>query len=82
MITGIDEAESVPGVTVIHAGTAFNSSGELVTAGGRVLAITAQGADLAQARQRAYEACGFITFEGAHYRHDIGLAAEQGTIQL
>lgn len=82
VITGIDEAESVPGVTVIHAGTAFNSSGELVTAGGRVLAITAQGADLAQARQRAYEACGFITFEGAHYRHDIGLAAEQGTIQL
>ncbi|MSY79759.1 MAG: phosphoribosylamine--glycine ligase, partial [Actinobacteria bacterium] len=56
VIYGIEQAESVPGVTVICAGVARDSSGQLVTAGGRVLDVTAVGATLAQARERAYDA--------------------------
>jgi len=69
-IHGIDEAESVPGVTVFHAGTALDGD-TLVTAGGRVLNVTATGADLRQALDRAYEAVGKIDFQDAFYRKDI-----------
>ncbi len=82
VITGIERANQVPGVDVIHAGTSINAAGELVTSGGRVLAVTAQGADLTSARERAYEAVAHISFADAHYRSDIGLSAEQGTIKL
>jgi phosphoribosylamine--glycine ligase len=70
-ITGLEAAESVPGVRVFHAGTA-RRDGRLVTAGGRVLGVTAVGADVAGAIQAAYDAVGKIHFEGMHYRTDIG----------
>ena len=75
-ITGIDAANEVEGVTVYHAGTAVrDSDGVLVTAGGRVLNVTATAPTLAAARDRAYEACAKISFDGMFYRHDIGARA-------
>lgn len=73
-ITGVETAEARPGVTVFHAGTALRD-GRLVTAGGRVLGVTALGADIPEAIARAYEAVGDIGFEGAHTRRDIGRKA-------
>jgi phosphoribosylamine--glycine ligase len=70
-IDGLDAAEAVPGVRVFHAGTA-ERDGKLVTAGGRVLGVTATAPALAQAVQRAYQAVGRIRFDGLHYRRDIG----------
>jgi phosphoribosylamine--glycine ligase len=70
-IHGLDEAEKVSGVKVFHAGTA-HSGDQIVTAGGRVLGVTAHGADLAAAATRAYEAAAKIRFEGMQYRKDIG----------
>jgi phosphoribosylamine--glycine ligase len=75
VITGIDAAEALEGVHVIHAGTALDASGNLVTAGGRVLAVTAVGADLSEARERAYAGVGAIKFDGAQWRGDIALRA-------
>lgn len=72
-ITGIDKAEQVDGVRVYHAGTKIES-GEVVTAGGRVLGVTAVGPDFATARQLAYRACERISFRGMQYRRDIGSA--------
>jgi phosphoribosylamine---glycine ligase len=69
-ITGVADAESIDGVDVIHAGTASHD-GALVTAGGRVLAVTAVGENLADARDRAYRGVGCIGFAGAHHRTDI-----------
>jgi len=69
-ISGIDQAEAA-GVTVFHAGTRLGPHG-LETAGGRVLGVTASGADLAEAIDRAYSAAGAIHFERLHYRRDIG----------
>jgi phosphoribosylamine--glycine ligase len=69
-IDGLDEASAVAGVKVFHAGTS-KRDGVYYTAGGRVLGVTARGADLETAVARAYEACGKISFEGAHYRRDI-----------
>jgi phosphoribosylamine--glycine ligase len=73
-ITGLAEAEALPGVVVFHAGTRREGSG-FVTAGGRVLGVTARGDDLASARDRAYEAVDRIRFEGAHHRRDIAARA-------
>ncbi len=70
-IEGVESAETAPGVTVFHAGTALRD-GRLVTAGGRVLGVTAAAGDLATAIARAYRAVGAIRFEGMHYRRDIG----------
>jgi len=70
-ITGLEEAAALPDVQVFHAGTR-REGGALVTAGGRVLAVCALGDDLAAARTRAYEAADLITWNGAHYRRDIG----------
>ncbi|HSI26779.1 MAG TPA: phosphoribosylamine--glycine ligase [Aeromicrobium sp.] len=81
VISGIDAAEAIDGVDVIHAGTARNDAGELVTAGGRVLAVTATGPDLAAARRRAYDATELISIRGAHHREDIALLAAAGHIQ-
>ncbi len=72
-ITGIDKAEQVDGVRVYHAGTKIEN-GEIVTAGGRVLGVTAVGPDFATARQLAYRACERISFRGMQYRRDIGSA--------
>jgi phosphoribosylamine--glycine ligase len=73
-IAGIEQAERLPGVTVFHAGTALRE-GQLVTAGGRVLGVTALGADIPAAIGRAYEAVGKISFDGIHFRKDIGKKA-------
>jgi phosphoribosylamine--glycine ligase len=69
-IRGLAEAAAVPGVAVLHAGTA-EKDGRIVTAGGRVLAITATGASLTEARDRAYRAAAHVSFDGMHYRRDI-----------
>jgi phosphoribosylamine--glycine ligase len=73
-IDGLDEAAKVAGVKVFHAGTS-RRDGVFYTAGGRVLGVTARAADLETAVARAYAACAEISFEGAHYRKDIGARA-------
>ena len=80
-ITGVAEADAIEGVDVIHAGTAIDADGNLVTAGGRILAVTAVGSNLAEARARAYAGIALIRIEGAHHRTDIALKAEQRTIE-
>lgn len=72
LIDGIEAAEAVPGVTVFHAGTARHGSGALLAAGGRVLAVTALGATLAEARERAYLGVDAIAFADGFHRRDIG----------
>jgi phosphoribosylamine--glycine ligase len=72
-ITGIKEAEET-GAIVFHAGTKVHN-GQLVTAGGRVLGVTALGDDLRQAVDNAYRAVGKISWEGATFRHDIAQRA-------
>jgi phosphoribosylamine--glycine ligase len=76
-IHGLAEAAEVDRVTIFHAGTA-ERDGRVVTAGGRVLAVSALGDTLAQARTRAYEACERISFDGMTYRHDIAARAAEG----
>lgn len=71
VITGLDEADSIDGVKVFHAGTKLDG-GDIVTAGGRVLGATGWGADFNEARDRAYQAAECITFQDSFYRKDIG----------
>jgi phosphoribosylamine--glycine ligase len=75
-ITGLDEAEALPDVLVFHAGTGL-AGGELVTAGGRVLGITAvdEQGDLSRAIAASYRGVGKVKFEGMHFRRDIGRKA-------
>ncbi|MFM8352249.1 MAG: phosphoribosylglycinamide synthetase C domain-containing protein, partial [Actinomycetales bacterium] len=75
-IEGIELAATVPGVQVLHAGTAVDDDGRLRSAGGRVLSITATGASLGQARQRAYQAVRLIELDGARFRTDIAAGSE------
>ena len=70
VIAGVDVANSLPGVHVFHAGTALRD-GELVTAGGRVLAVVGTGPDVAAARAAAYAGVAEISFDGAQHRTDI-----------
>jgi phosphoribosylamine--glycine ligase len=70
VITGIEEAEAL-GAQVLHAGTDEDSAGNLVTAGGRVLAVVALGDDVGDARRAAYDAAAHVSFEGAQMRRDI-----------
>jgi phosphoribosylamine--glycine ligase len=70
VITGVEAAAALAGVDVIHAGTAL-AGDDLVTAGGRVLALRATGADVAEARARAYTAAELVTFAGMQRRADI-----------
>ncbi len=72
VITGLGQAAANKDVTVFHAGTKRNAQGEIVTAGGRVLGVTALGTNIADARQKAYAACDKISFPGMQYRKDIG----------
>lgn len=74
VVTGIERAGEVEGVTVHHAGTRV-VNGDVVTAGGRVLGVTALGADFAGARGAAYRACDRIRFRGMQFRRDIGAVA-------
>lgn len=61
------------GVFLYHAGTAFDVDGRLVTSGGRVLGVTAKGKSIAEAREKAYRNVTQVSFEGMHYRTDIGI---------
>jgi phosphoribosylamine--glycine ligase len=76
LVTGVEAADALDGVDVIHAGTARTDEG-LVTSGGRVLAVTAVGADIADARARAYAGVDLIHIDGAHHRTDIAAAAAE-----
>ena len=73
-IDGLEDAAKLEGVKVFHAGTS-KRDGVYYTSGGRVLGVTARAPDLQTAVKRAYEACGKISFDGAHYRKDIAARA-------
>jgi len=73
-ISGLNEVAKLQEVQVFHAGTKIVAD-QVVTAGGRVLAVTALGSTIAAARDRAYAAASPIRFEGCHYRRDIALSA-------
>jgi phosphoribosylamine--glycine ligase len=73
-VRGLDALEKEKDVSVFHAATA-RRDGRLVTVGGRVLGVTAMGTNLEQAIDHAYAAVGRITFDGMHYRRDIGRKA-------
>ncbi|MBD0371666.1 MAG: phosphoribosylamine--glycine ligase [Pyrinomonadaceae bacterium] len=76
LITGLERACQHEGVEIFHAGTALDESGRLLTAGGRVLGVTARDATLEGALARSYTAIGDIHWEGMHYRRDIGKFVE------
>jgi phosphoribosylamine--glycine ligase len=80
VISGVAEVDAVNCVTVFHAGTARGPRDELITAGGRVLDVTATGADVAEARARAYDAVAGISWRGMQFRRDIagGAVANEG----
>lgn len=79
VVSGLDEAAKIDGVQVFHAGTR-RVNDEIVTAGGRVLAVTALGSTIEVARTRAYEAVSRIDFENCHYRRDIALNAVRDNV--
>ncbi|TPG16894.1 phosphoribosylamine--glycine ligase [Pedococcus bigeumensis] len=81
-ITGVEDAADVPAAYVLHAGTARDKDGMLVSAGGRVLSVVALGESLTQARERVYEAVDHIELEGSHHRTDIALAAERNELHV
>jgi phosphoribosylamine--glycine ligase len=74
-IAGLDAAARLDDGIVFHAGTTRDADGRCLTSGGRVLGVTALGADLAAARRRAYEAAGLIRWDGEHHRSDIAADA-------
>ena len=76
-IEGLEAAAGIRDTVVFHAGTKLQG-GDVVVSGGRVLGVTAAGADLSAAAARAYEAAGKISFEGAQYRRDIGASGGTG----
>jgi phosphoribosylamine--glycine ligase len=76
-IHGVSEAGTVEGVTVYHAGTSFVDDA-LVSAGGRVLTVSALGRTILAARERAYEAAAMISFSGMQHRSDIANAIDVG----
>jgi len=71
IISGLNDVAGMDDVMVFHAGSAYNNE-NIVTAGGRVLGVTALGEDIGKAKEKAYEAVGKIYFDGMHYRKDIG----------
>ncbi len=81
-IRGLKKANRLDGVHVLHAGTAMDDAGNTVSAGGRVLAVVGLGADLEDARERAYAGMEQITLEGGQYRRDIAAKAARGEITV
>jgi phosphoribosylamine--glycine ligase len=79
-ISGLNEAAKLEDVRIFHAGTK-RANGEIRTAGGRVLAVTALGSTIKEARQRAYDAVSPIQFENCQYRRDIALSAVAANIE-
>ena len=82
VITGISAAESLEGVSVLHAGTAADEQGQVTTAGGRVLAVVGTGVSLEEAVQRAYAGVAEINWDGEQHRTDIAAKALAGGIRL
>ncbi|NYI05224.1 phosphoribosylamine--glycine ligase [Allostreptomyces psammosilenae] len=80
-IEGLEEAEALENVHVLHAGTALGEDGAVVSAGGRVLSVTATGSTLAKARRRAYRGVERIRLAGSHHRTDIALRAAEAQEQ-
>lgn len=72
-VAGLDDVD--PGVAVFHAGTALGDGGEVVTAGGRVLTVSATGGTLDEARTAAYRNAALVSFQGVQYRRDIAALA-------
>jgi phosphoribosylamine--glycine ligase len=81
-IRGLKKVEELEGVHVIHAGTAFDGDGKVVSAGGRVLAVVALGSDLVEAREKAYDGVELVQLEGSQFRTDIGRKAARGEIKV
>ena len=81
-IRGLKKAEKIDGVHVLHAGTALNGDGKVVSAGGRVLAVVALGDDLLAARDLAYAGVDAIRLEGSQHRTDIALKALRGEVTV
>lgn len=73
VIKGVDAAEGNEAVTIFHAGTSVSDQGNLVTAGGRVLGVTAVGDSLNEALERSYRTVSMISWDGMQYRRDIGV---------
>jgi len=71
IINGLNDV--CPNCVVAHAGTKFDADGNVVTSGGRVIAVTAHGKNIAEAREKAYQNVKKIKFDGVNFRHDIGL---------
>jgi phosphoribosylamine--glycine ligase len=82
IIKGLDAAAEVDGAYVLHAGTKLAAYQTVMSSGGRVLSVVGVGTDLAEARERAYEAVDLVVLPGSHYRSDIALAAELGEITV
>lgn len=72
VIRGLEKAKNFADTVVFHAGTAKNENGEITTAGGRVLSVTATAENLAKALEKAYRAVGEINWDGMQFRRDIG----------
>ena len=76
-ISGLEKFDGKDDYFCFHAGTKFDENGDIVTNGGRVLGITATGADLKEARKKAYEATEWVSFANKYMRHDIGKAIDE-----
>lgn len=76
-ITGLEKFEGKDDYYCFHAGSRFDGQGRIVTNGGRVLGVTARGADLKEARRKAYEAAGWVSFANKYMRGDIGKAIDE-----
>ena len=82
-IDGLEELAADPqGAYVLHSGTRLDAEGVVVSAGGRVLSVTALGDTLEEARARAYAAVDRVHLEGSHHRRDIGLRAARGEVTV
>ena len=80
LISGLEEAGRQVGVSVFHAGTRLQDEG-IAASGGRVLSVTAHGANLVEAREKAYAAVDLITLEGSHHRRDIAESAAHAAMK-
>ncbi|MCI9184401.1 MAG: phosphoribosylamine--glycine ligase [Lachnospiraceae bacterium] len=76
-ISGLEKFAGTDGYYVFHAGSKFGPNGKIVTNGGRVLGVTAVGADLKEARANAYQAAGWVEFGNKYMRRDIGKAIDE-----
>lgn len=79
-IRGLKKANALDGVHVLHAGTATDDDGKVISSGGRVLAVVALGEDLVEARERAYDGIDLIQLPGGQFRRDIAAKAARGQV--